>query len=127
MSELQIFQAGDKVTCAFFGDEVFCLTKAPIWLIYPLQIESKNYVYTFTEDGRADALHTHPVLTLVERPKKKVKRTYWFMSCEHVLGGERYSTGLTTMKDSLNGVAVLWRQCNKSDIQTHSVEIEEDE
>lgn len=68
------FKVGDKVKCVFFGDRVFTLGKADILdNLYLLELVGVSQP-TFMEDGRYNPYHTHPVLTLVERPKKKVKK-----------------------------------------------------
>jgi hypothetical protein len=68
-----IFKPGDKVKCAFFGDEVFLLELGG-GFNFPICFKRGNSVWEFLLDGRYSDGHTHPVLTLVERPKEKVKR-----------------------------------------------------
>lgn len=86
MSDDFIFQAGDKVKCAFFGDEVFVLVDNNIYNTadYPLMLSKVGDQGMFTTDGRLHTSHTHPVLTLVERPKKKIKKKYWVASYKNV-------------------------------------------
>lgn len=69
------FKAGDKVKCYFFGDEVFILDSNR-GSDYPLGFDSHGERWTFTDDGRFHDDHSVPVLTLVERSTKKVKKTY---------------------------------------------------
>jgi len=61
MSEF-IFKAGDRVTCAFYGTEVFTLV-ANVGL---LKLHNKHE--DFRNDGKYKSTHSAPVLTLVERP-----------------------------------------------------------
>lgn len=68
-----IFKKNDKVKCAFFGDEVFELEEGDEFVYFS---HSKG-TSSFLKDGRASDSHTHPVLTLVERPKKKKKVELW--------------------------------------------------
>lgn len=65
------FKPGDKVKCAFFGDEVFEL-REDLNIFYSVYFLHKDDEYSFTEDGKHAKEHTHPVLTLVERPEPRV-------------------------------------------------------
>lgn len=76
------YQAGDKVKCAFFGEEVFELkgikAEKCAGIYFPLYFEYNNANHYFTTDGKDSLKHTHPILTLVERPKKKkIKLDFW--------------------------------------------------
>jgi len=74
MSEFE-FKHGDKVKCAFFGDEIFTLEEtAPFGV---LKIDTGEKFVSFYKNGTYEELHTHPVLTLVERAKTKVKVSVW--------------------------------------------------
>ena len=66
MTDLE-FKAGDKVKCYFYGDEVFTLVKDGSFL----RLENKREL--FWNDGKNQKSHTHPALTLVERPKVKTQ------------------------------------------------------
>ncbi len=45
-------------------------------VIYPLEVDfNVNGVRLFTRDGKLESFHKEPSLKLVERPKKKVKKT----------------------------------------------------
>jgi hypothetical protein len=70
------FKPKDKVECTFFGDEVFEVhdTGHKDFPIAIINNEGNNFG-RFTSDGKYLNQHTHPVLTLVERPKKKVTKT----------------------------------------------------
>jgi len=68
------FKVGDRVKCAFYGDEVFELIKHED-SIEVLILEREDIEMYFLKDGRNSTRHTHPVLTLVERPKTKVQVT----------------------------------------------------
>ena len=72
---IQKFKVGDRVKCTFFGDAVFTLETFQFsdGLIIKY---GDNYV-PFLADGKVHKSHTHPVLTLVERPKKKIQVTAW--------------------------------------------------
>lgn len=75
MSDFE-FRAKDKVKCAFFGDEVFELEE----IGSSLKLKgSSNMELNFSKFGKVMTHHTHPVLTLVERPKRMVKKQveYW--------------------------------------------------
>ena len=74
MSEV-IFEAGDVVTCAFFGDKEFVLKESNLGK-YPIQITFLNddgveRMNSFTQDGKFSIYHTFPVLKLV---RKKIKK-----------------------------------------------------
>ena len=65
------FKVGDRVKCTFFGDRIFTLIADGSFLL----LENKRELFLY--DGKHQKSHTHPVLTLVERPKVKVKVTLW--------------------------------------------------
>ena len=74
----EIFETGDVVTCAFFGDEEFVLEKSDL-VKYPLQIafldkDGVERLSSFTQDGKSFIYHTFPVLKLV---RKKSKEREW--------------------------------------------------
>ena len=74
MSEV-IFEAGDVVTCAFYGDEEFVLIDSNI-RDYSLQInflnnDGEEISNFFTRDGRYHSYHSAPVLKLVRKKTKK--------------------------------------------------------
>lgn len=73
MSEV-IFEAGDVVTCAFFGDREFVLESNSTSKKYPVGIITDNTIRYFTVNGKACADDTHPVLKLV---RKKQKEREW--------------------------------------------------
>lgn len=64
-----IFEAGDVVTCAFYGDREFVLkmSNLPDYPVCFLWGEK----YYFTSNGRQNISHTSPVLKLV---RKKIKK-----------------------------------------------------
>lgn len=66
-----IFKAGDRVRCAFFGEEIFTLQHNGNHLP---NFSRDGTCYDFLEDGRWAKSHTASCLTLVERPKEKVSR-----------------------------------------------------
>lgn len=69
MSEV-IFEAGDVVTCAFFGDKEFVLESNLTSKKYPVGITTDNAIRYFTVNGKACAGDTHPVLKLVRKKAK---------------------------------------------------------
>lgn len=74
MSEV-IFEAGDVVTCAFFGDKEFVLKEIdnshyPILIDYVSESGNSRDEF-FTRDGFSHDCHTSPVLKLV---RKKIKK-----------------------------------------------------
>ena len=88
MSEV-IFEAGDVVTCAFFGDEEFVLKCNSSADMYPISIsytdkDNLGRVLLFTKDGRSFDYHTSPILKLV---RKKSKEREWIqvfrVACEN--------------------------------------------
>lgn len=82
MSEF-IFKAGDKVKVPW-SDEVYELEGNDHDAKFPLKLKGSNGCYTFdafTKDGKVNLKHPKPILTLVERPKKKVQ--YWVVTSEY--------------------------------------------
>lgn len=79
----EIFEAGDVVTCAFFGDREFVLTEVNS-SEYPYRIDVKGVYWIFTLDGKYHISHTSPVLKLV---RKKQKEREWIqvfrVACEN--------------------------------------------
>ena len=73
------FKADDKVTCSYFGAEVFVLKPFKSSCLEGFYFFCEGREYDFTKDGRDSNTHAHPVLTLVERPKKvkKIKLEFW--------------------------------------------------
>jgi len=73
----EIFEAGDVVTCVFFGDKEFVLRES-YNSDYPIQIDfsvnGRDRLHTFMLDGRNYLYHTEPVLKLV---RKKSKEREW--------------------------------------------------
>jgi len=76
----------------------------------------------FTFGGLEEGWHQSPSLTLIERPKKKVKRTYWWISYRFDTEGVRRTSHMQIEKSELDN---LW--LNAKDRQLHSIEIEEEE
>jgi len=72
MSEFE-FKVGDKVKCTFYGDRIFTLYESEDDRYLVITCEGDSFLKNGTQHG----YHTHPVLTLVERPKTKVKVTRW--------------------------------------------------
>lgn len=66
-----IFEAGDFVTCAFFGDKMFVLEDYPSEE-YPVCFYDHNGdARSFTENGKYYASDAFPVLRLVRKKTKK--------------------------------------------------------
>lgn len=73
MTEKFEFQVGD--VCSYMGLEGEIVNEFPIYYSCPLQFKSRTGLsFAFTKDGRRHPEHTIPSLTLIERPKRKVKR-----------------------------------------------------
>ena len=77
MSEV-IFESGDVVTCAFFGDKEFVLreienSEYPILISYATSGGSRRDEF-FTREGLSHLHHSSPVLKLV---RKKQKEREW--------------------------------------------------
>lgn len=68
-----IFEAGDVVTCAFFGDKEFVLIKSDISM-FPVKISINNDDRCFTINGKSNVSDTAPILKLV---RKKSKEREW--------------------------------------------------
>lgn len=68
-----IFEAGDVVTCAFFGDEEFVLEKSNKSISpYPIHIKTSTGSYwCFTTDGKYHVSNTAPILKLVRKKSKE--------------------------------------------------------
>ncbi len=88
------FKEGDKVKCAFYGDEVFTLGKYPD-SIYPLSFETPKRVHSFTRKGLHNEIHTHSILTLVDRKIEKVAK-YKVAYKRNAYHGWEVSTGYYT-------------------------------
>lgn len=70
------FQVGDKVR-AFGCDGVVRCTKAS-YSSYKVEVDFDNIKgICFTSDGRYMDWHKEPSLILIERPVKKVKKSFW--------------------------------------------------
>lgn len=70
-----IFEAGDIVTCAFFGDEEFIIegnyqSRYPLYITRYSEDATKRQI-SFTQDGKLFSFHTSPVLKLVRKKTKK--------------------------------------------------------
>lgn len=90
-------------------------TQYPVCVLF-----DTSYEGFFTKDGKYLEWHKLPSLKPIERPKKKIKRTYWYLS-HKVEGAEfRRTSNLYSDKVVLSTMAV-----GAPDRQTHSVEIEE--
>lgn len=75
----EIFEAGDVVTCAFFGDREFVLEDYVDDERYPITVRflngnGVNCDEIFTREGFSHVKHTSPVLKLV---RKKQKEREW--------------------------------------------------
>lgn len=66
----EIFEAGDVVTCAFFGDEEFVLIKSE-GSMFPVKICINNDRRYFTINGKSNVSDTAPVLKLVRKKSKE--------------------------------------------------------
>ena len=70
------FKVGDKVS---FGGVHGVVTSTKSSNIYKLNVSLPGRQLEFTIDGRYYDWHTEPLLKLIERPKKKIKKQikYW--------------------------------------------------
>lgn len=66
-----IFEAGDVVTCAFFGDKEFVLESNSTSKKYPVGIITDNSIRYFTINGKSNISDTTPVLKLVRKKQKE--------------------------------------------------------
>jgi hypothetical protein len=69
------FKTGDIVE---FGGVLGRVVSSDYNNVYPIWVDFNDYHTSFTLDGRYKLEHTKPLLVLIERPKKKVKKTIWF-------------------------------------------------
>lgn len=69
MSEV-VFEAGDVVTCVFYGDEEFVLKESNN-SVYPVCISMNKDSRSFTENGKYHLSDTAPVLKLVRKKTKE--------------------------------------------------------
>jgi len=68
MSEFE-FKEGDRVTCAFYEDEVFTIQELGGSFKGYVSINFKGEIITFFKDGRPNnKAYQLPMLTLIERP-----------------------------------------------------------
>lgn len=91
------FKAKDKVKCAFFGDEALEL-KDSLNHNHPLVIYRGNDFYLFTKNGMFDLTHTHPILTLVERPEPRIEELW--VNILHYKEGQIYSYGFNSYEEA---------------------------
>lgn len=115
MSEV-IFEAGDIVTCAFFGDREFVLIGG-VNSDYPCKIESEGEYWSFTLDGKYHISHTSPVLKLV---RKKQKEREWIQVFRVTCKNKSFHLGKNEF-DS-HGDALSW--IRKSGIPSWEYQIE---
>ena len=72
------FQVGDIVS--FGGDIGNIISTTNISVIgKPIKVVFKDAIEYFTLDGKYAIYHIEPLLKLIERPKKKVKKTFYTM------------------------------------------------
>lgn len=79
-----IFEAGDVVTCAFFGDKEFVL-KTSLSREYPLCFYTTDGDRrSFSENGKFHVTDTHTVLKLVRKKQKECEWIQVFrVACEN--------------------------------------------
>jgi hypothetical protein len=94
--------------------------------VVEVEFENGHTVHTFSQDGMAKTFHTEPELKFISRPKKKVKKTFYFVSgAVHVCGGDNPRTCSLLYSDK--EYIKLPRLSGLMDRQEHSVEIEVEE
>lgn len=75
------FQVGDKVRA--FGCDGFVTKIETAPTQYPVLVRfNTDYNTTFTPDGRLHTQHKEPSLMLIERPIRKVRKTFWLWANE---------------------------------------------
>lgn len=122
------FQVGDIVEAFGVRGEIISLENSPSYPILVKFYDTGTFwnKAAFIIDGKFEDWHKEPSLKLIERPKKKVKRTYWFATAlvewDNVF--KRGISELTLDKEELND---SYRGVNCKDRQIHSIEIEEEE
>lgn len=105
------FEAGDTVTCAFYGNKEFVLEKSNS-IDYPLcfsvlvtELFTYTKAYYFTTDGRTNKIHTSPVLKLVRKHIKENELVTVYTIRVHMIG--RYREEFDTYEK-----AVEWIKTN---------------
>lgn len=69
------FQVGDKVRAYGLDGVVDSIKGHSMW---PIRVTFESeYLDSFLTDGRASSHHKEPSLILIERPIKKVKKSFW--------------------------------------------------
>lgn len=75
---------------------------------YPVLFQSdanRHHCYEFTSDGRLDIDHTEPLLKLIKRPKKMVKKKGWVAIGNQVQDRRYYCcTPVYLSKDSVSDI-----------------------
>lgn len=98
------FEAGDVVTCVFYGDEEFVLSREDGGS-FPINFKRYGRDITFTLDGRYSISHTTPVLKLVRKHKKDNELVTVYTIRVHMIG--RYREEFDTYEK-----AVEWIKTN---------------
>jgi hypothetical protein len=111
------FRVGDKIKVPW-SDKVFTLSEHPN-PIYPLIVEGiddRSTYKIFTIHGKLNPNHDKPILTLVKRPKKTVKKTYWVATYSNQLSNTTLVMRLLNNKEEL--VQTL---SHLKDVQLHEI------
>ena len=111
-----IFEAGDVVTCAFFGDREFVLVKGNVSM-FPVKISINNDDRYFTINGKSNVGDTAPVLKLVSKKQKERELVECFrVACDNK------SFHLSKNEFDSHGDALSW--IRKSGIPSWEYQIE---
>ena len=118
MSEV-IFEPGDIVTCAFFGDREFVLESYDCDM-YPVCIffadeDGKSVVTYFTKGGLFFDFHITPVLKLVRKKSKEHELVESFM-VKHM--GDNFYLNVTDSYES----ALAWIKLRGNPIYEYQIE-----
>jgi hypothetical protein len=125
-----MFQVGDEVECCGAKGRVeyiFCdhiMLKDTITTMFPISVKFDGHTERacFTKDGRNQSWQKEPILKLTLRPKKKVRKTFYFATCEGSTKSIRASCNLVIDKSLLFNV-----MREERDRQFHEIEIEVEE
>ena len=113
------FMVGDLVETFGVRGEVVSITGG---FHYPVGVYFDNgHASYFTENGKDLDWHKEPSLKLIERPEKKVKKTFWFASWKDSYSSVRITSCLYLDKTETEVNYQL-----PEDYQLHSIEIEVD-
>lgn len=125
-----IFKEGDIVTHLFFDGEFELLTNDAIKNDdFPFYIIAKfDEPYFLMIDGKMHPSHNKPVIQLVSRKTKKVKKTYWFITYKNSNNEPKIYKNLydDLIKADNSRFNLINNYCAR-DVKIHPIEIEVEE